>query len=104
MKITQIEEFVTAVPHIPSIEKSRPGDYRERPISIIKVHTDEGICGVGESGRGGLLAPLAAEWASRGSHSGSRFFPGGVDKKTNVPQLSPPARALAGSRPPLDLA
>ena len=52
MKITRIEEFVTAVPHIPSIEKSRPGDYQERPISVIKVDTDEGICGVGEGGRG----------------------------------------------------
>ena len=62
MKITQIEEFVTAVPHIPSIEKSRPGDYKERPISIIKVHTDEGIFGVGEGGRGGSLAQLETEW------------------------------------------
>ena len=56
MKITKIEEFITAVPHIPSIEKSRPGDYRVRPISVIKVQTDEGIYGVGEGGRGGSLA------------------------------------------------
>ena len=62
MKITKIEEFITAVPHIPSIEKSRPGDYKERPISIIKVHTDEGIYGVGEGGRGGSNAELEAEW------------------------------------------
>ena len=62
MKITQIEEFVTAVPHIPSIEKSRPGHYLEQPISLIKVYTDEGICGVGEGGRGGSLASLEAEW------------------------------------------
>ena len=61
MKITQIEEFVTAVPHIPSIEKSRPGDHLERPISLIKVHTDEGICGVGEGGRGGSLASLEVD-------------------------------------------
>ena len=47
MKITHINEHVTAVPHIPSIEKSRPGDYRERPMSIIEVHTDEGIVGIG---------------------------------------------------------
>ena len=58
MKIIRIEEFVTAVPHIPSIEKSRPGDYLERPISLIRVHTDEGICGVGEGGRGGSLERL----------------------------------------------
>ena len=31
VKITQIEEFVTAVPHIPSIEKSRPGEYLNGP-------------------------------------------------------------------------
>ena len=62
MKITQVEEFVTAVPHIPAIEKSRPGHYLEQPISLIKVHTDEGICGVGEGGRGGSLASLEAEW------------------------------------------
>ena len=62
MKIARIEEFVTAVPHIPSIEKSRPGDYRERPISIIKVHTDEGIYGLGEGGRAGDLSSLEAEW------------------------------------------
>ena len=62
MKITKIEEFVTAVPHIPSIEKSRPGDYQERPISVIKVDTDEGISGVGEGGRGGSLASLESDW------------------------------------------
>ncbi|NKB72334.1 MAG: hypothetical protein GKR89_35105 [Candidatus Latescibacteria bacterium] len=62
MKITRIEEFATAVPHIPSIEKSRPGDYRERPISIIKVHTDEGIHGLGEGGRAGDLSALENQW------------------------------------------
>ena len=48
MKITKVEQFITAVPHIPSIEKHRPGDYLERPIPIIKVRTDEGIYGLGE--------------------------------------------------------
>ena len=62
MKITEIEKFVTAVPHIPAIEKSRPGDYRERPITMIKVHTDEGIYGLGESGRGDNLDGLDEEW------------------------------------------
>ena len=32
MKITKIEEHVTAIPHTASIEKSRPGDYLTRPI------------------------------------------------------------------------
>ena len=62
MKITHINEYVTAVPHIPSIEKSRPGDYRERPISIIEVHTDEGIVGIGEGGRGQSFSEAEKEW------------------------------------------
>ena len=61
MKITRIEQFITAVPHIPEIEKSRPGDYRERPIPIIRVHTDEGIEGIGEGGRGDRFENLE-EW------------------------------------------
>jgi len=62
MKITRIEEIVTAVPHIASIEKSRPGDYRARPISIIQVYTDEGIIGLGEGGRGESFAAAEDEW------------------------------------------
>ncbi|MDP7634192.1 MAG: mandelate racemase, partial [Candidatus Latescibacteria bacterium] len=62
MKITQVERFVTAVPHIPSIEKSRPGDYKERPITIIRVHTDEGIVGIGEGGRGDLMEGVEQAW------------------------------------------
>ena len=50
MKITRIDRYVTAVPHIPSIEKSRPGHYRENPITIVEVHTDEGLTGLGEGG------------------------------------------------------
>ncbi len=55
MKITRIERFVTAVPHIPSIEKSRPGHFSENPITVIRVHTDDGITGLGEGGRGDLM-------------------------------------------------
>lgn len=62
MKITRIEQFITAVPHIPSIEKSRPGDYRERPIPILAVHTDEGLTGVGEGGRGERFEGLEEKW------------------------------------------
>ncbi len=62
MKITKIEEHVTAVPHIPSIEKSRPGDYLKRPISIIEVYTDEGIIGLGEGARGSTLENLGETW------------------------------------------
>ena len=63
MKITEIEVYNTAVPHIPQIEKSRPGDYRERTIPIIKVHTDEGIHGLGEGGRDQRVDNLTEQWA-----------------------------------------
>ena len=62
MKITHIDHFVTAVPHIPEIQKSRPTDYEERPITILQVHTDEGICGLGEGGRGQGLDGIEQEW------------------------------------------
>jgi L-alanine-DL-glutamate epimerase-like enolase superfamily enzyme len=62
MKITKLERFVTAVPHIPSIEKSRPGHYRDNPITIIRVHTDEGIVGIGEGGRGDLMEEIESKW------------------------------------------
>ena len=80
MKITRIEEFVTAVPHIPSIEKSRPGDYQERPISVIKVDTDEGICGVGEGGRGGD-PPLIFSQPFRSSEYSTSIKPTGGCKR-----------------------
>ena len=62
MKITHIDQFVTAVPHIPEIQKSRPTDYEERPITILQVHTDEGICGLGEGGRGQSFDGIEQEW------------------------------------------
>ena len=52
MKITSIEQFKTAVPHIPEIQKSRPTHYKDSPITMLKVHTDEGIYGLAEGGRG----------------------------------------------------
>lgn len=62
MKITRIEQFVTAVPHIPEIQKSRPADYEERPIPLVKVHTDEGIYGLGEGGRGESFSGIEEKW------------------------------------------
>ena len=62
MKITRIERFVTAVPHIPCIEKSRPGDYLQRPITILRVHTDDGLIGIGEGGRGELMEDVEDKW------------------------------------------
>ena len=62
MKITSIEQFKTAVPHIPEIQKSRPTDYSRRPITILKVHTDEGIYGLAEGGRGETFEDVEQEW------------------------------------------
>ena len=103
MKITHIEKFVTAVPHIPEIEKSRPGDYRERPITLIKVFTDEGIYGLGEGGRGGAeFERVEAEWVGVDPLSVNLTAGGGaiymalydiVGKALNVP-----ANKLMGSK------
>ena len=65
MKIAQIETFVTAVPHIPAIQKSRPDDFSQRPITLIKVHTDEGIHGLGEGGRDQDLSDIEREWVGK---------------------------------------
>lgn len=62
MKITRIDTYYTAVPHVPSIQKSRPTDYRDRPIPILVVHTDEGITGIGEGGRGETCEGMEEKW------------------------------------------
>jgi len=62
MKITHVEQFVTAVPHIPAIQKTRPMDYRDRPIAFIKVYTDEGTYGLGEGGRGQRFDSVMEGW------------------------------------------
>src|SRR5262245_10329274 len=62
MRITRIETFVTAVPHIPEIQKSRPTHYQEAPITLLNVHTDEGMYGLGEGGRGERFDGIEAQW------------------------------------------
>ena len=58
MKITSIDKYITAVPHIPEIQKSRPTDYQERPIPSAGAQTDghqtlgSGAGGVELSGSG----------------------------------------------------
>lgn len=84
MKIINVEQFVTAVPHIPAIQKTRPTDYRDRPIAFIKVYTDEGIYGLGEGGRGqrfddameGWIGqdPMALEWTTLGGAFGMAVY------------------------------
>ena len=65
MKITRVDRYVTAVPHIPSIEKSRPGHYRENPITLVEVHTDEGLTGLGEGGRCDLMEGVEEAWVGK---------------------------------------
>ncbi len=84
MKIIEVEQFVVVAPHIEPIQKHRSQDYTERPISIIKAHTDEGIHGLGESSRGGRfddaierwigLNPMTLKWQDPGGDLGSAIF------------------------------
>ena len=84
MKITKVEQFVVAVPHIPAIQRNRPEDYIERPIPIIKVHTDDGIYGLGEGGRGQRFDdaivswigqdPIELKWQNLGGAFGAAIF------------------------------
>ncbi len=53
MRITEIETIQVIVPYIPAIRKYRPNEEKTRgPIPIVRVHTDEGITGLGEGFRG----------------------------------------------------
>jgi len=65
MKITKIETFKVAVPYVPAIRKYRPTEHTDRPILLIKVHTDEGIVGIGEGGRGGNVDHLIDDWIGK---------------------------------------
>ncbi|MEM3019628.1 MAG: enolase C-terminal domain-like protein, partial [Candidatus Bathyarchaeia archaeon] len=54
MKITELEIFPCHVPYIPAIQKYRPeGMYP----TLIRVHTDEGITGLGGGGHEHKLVP-----------------------------------------------
>jgi len=55
MKITKVDSYKVVVPMKPGTVNSPqwgPPGFDEVPKFVIKVHTDEGICGVGETGRG----------------------------------------------------
>ena len=62
MKITAIEQFKVAVPYIEGIQKYRPTEHTELPILIIKMHTDEGIVGLGDGGRGMDVSAEIDQW------------------------------------------
>jgi len=63
-----VEQFVVAVPHIEPIQKHRPQDYTEQPISIIKTHTDERIYGLGESDQGKRFDDTGETWIGLKPH------------------------------------
>jgi L-alanine-DL-glutamate epimerase-like enolase superfamily enzyme len=62
MKITKIEQFKLAVPHIPAIQKKNPTAHTDSPVNIIRVYTDEDIIGIGEGGYGGDITPQIPQW------------------------------------------
>ena len=55
MKITKVDSYKVVVPMKPGTVNSPkwgPPGFDEVPKFVVKVHTDEGICGIGETGRG----------------------------------------------------
>jgi len=51
LKVTRVETTVVAVPFVPSMEVLNAG-LAKIPKVIMKLHTDEGLVGIGETGRG----------------------------------------------------
>lgn len=102
MKITRVERFVTAVPHIAAIQKSRPTDFRDRPITMLKVHTDQGIHGLGEGGRGESFDGVEAAWVGKDPLSMSLTTMGGAMAMALFDivgkALSVPAHRLMGTQ------
>jgi L-alanine-DL-glutamate epimerase-like enolase superfamily enzyme len=49
--ITRIETMQVAVPYKAAIRKYRPTEHTDRPILLVKIHTDENIIGWGEGFR-----------------------------------------------------
>ena len=62
MKITAIEHIKVAVPYIEDIQKYRPTEHLDQPILLIKVHTDEGLVGLGDGGRGMDVSAEIPQW------------------------------------------
>ena len=51
MRITRIDFFVVSLPFVEPIRKYMPTFHVDNPDYIIKMHTDEGIVGIGETNR-----------------------------------------------------
>ena len=73
MKITQIDVCTVVVPVFPeSVHSEEYGgypDWARVPKQIIRMHTDEGITGIGETGRGQsteVVAQAAEQLKGRG--------------------------------------
>jgi muconate cycloisomerase len=62
VKITRIEQIKVAVPYVEGIRNYRPKEHTDQPILLIEVHTDEGIVGLGDGGRGLDVSAEIAGW------------------------------------------
>lgn len=62
MRIVGLDVFVVAVPYIPVLRKYRPNEPFEQPDPIVRLRTDDGLVGVGESGRGGRPEQILNEF------------------------------------------
>ena len=65
MQITHIEQIKVAVPYIGAIREYRSNEPVEQPILLVEVHTDEGIVGLGDGGRGGDVSAEIPQWIGR---------------------------------------
>lgn len=62
MRITQIEQIKVAVPYVGAIRKYRSTEPTDAPILLIRMHTDEGIVGLGDGGRSGDVTAEIPQW------------------------------------------
>ena len=62
MKIETIDVYVVAVPYLRVVKKYRPTEPLDRPDPIVRVWTDDGVCGIGESGRGGSTEEIRRQF------------------------------------------
>ena len=62
MRIEKLEVHVVAVPYVRVVKKYRPKEPFERPDPIVRVWTDDGLCGIGESGRGGSVEEIRRQF------------------------------------------
>ena len=61
MKITHTDIWTVVVPTIPgTVHSDVPAGWDQVPKHIVRVHTDDGLVGIGETGRGCPLDEVQA--------------------------------------------